>query len=136
MSSLKQSNRLRKGETMSISIGSNSLYSSSASMDRSKVKTEKLESTLNSATATDDELMEACKSFESYLVEQVFKGMQKTVLKDEEEESDYISQFGDMLYTEYAEEVTNSQGLGIAQMLYESMKRNGESKKPIEEVKK
>ena len=43
---------------------------------------------------------------------------------DEEEKNDYLTQFGDMLYEEYAQEATDSGSLGIAQMLYDSMKRN------------
>lgn len=109
--------------TMSISIGSNSLYSPSNSMVSNSTKTDSIEN-LNSATASDEELMDACKNFESYLLEQVFKGMEKTIPKSEEEESPYITQFGDMLYEEYANDATENEGLGLAQMLYESMKRN------------
>lgn len=71
-------------------------------------------------TASDEELMEACKSFESYFVEQVIKEMKKTV-KSEEEEGDYMQYFGDTLYQEYAKAVTESGQLGIAQMMYDSM---------------
>jgi flagellar protein FlgJ len=111
---------------MSIPIGSDTINSISSSYLSKSVNTTKLESTLkNSDSATDEELMEACKSFEAYLLEQVFKGMEKTVLKsDDEEEDDYMAQFGDMLYEEYAKAATESQSLGIAQMLYDSMKRN------------
>lgn len=111
---------------MSIPIGSDSIYSVSSNYLSNSVKTSKLEETLsNTSNATDEELMEACKSFESYMIEQVFKGMEKTILKDEdEEENDYLDQFGDKLYEEYAKEASKSGGLGIAQMLYDSMKRN------------
>lgn len=109
---------------MSIPIGSDSLYSVSSNYLSKSVKTSKLEETLSNATnATDEELMDACKSFEAYLIEQVFKGMEKTILKDEEE-NDYLAQFGDKLYEEYAKEASKSGGLGIAQMLYDSMKRD------------
>ena len=39
------------------------------------------------AGKTDDELMEVCKEFESYFLEQIFKEMEKTVtiFKDEED---------------------------------------------------
>ncbi len=108
---------------MSISIGSDSSYFSN--MLNGTGKTDSITSTLQNSSATDEELMEACKSFESYLLEQVFKGMEKTVMKDdEEEENDYLTQFGDMLYEKYAEDTTENQSIGIAQMLYESMKRN------------
>ncbi|MDF2511658.1 MAG: hypothetical protein K0S04_1524 [Herbinix sp.] len=108
---------------MSISIGSDSSYYTN--MLGNTGKADSITSTLTNDSATDEELMEACKSFESYLLEQVFKGMEKTVMKDdEEEENDYLTQFGDMLYEQYAEDATESQSIGIAQMLYESMKRN------------
>ena len=67
--------------------------------------------------------MEACKSFETYLVEQTIKEMQKTVLKDEED-SDHFGLFQDLLYKEYATSITEQGDLGLARELYESMKRN------------
>ncbi len=111
---------------MSIPIGSDSIYSVSSNYLSQAAKTTKLEEALgNTKNASDKELMDACKSFESYLLEQVFKGMRKTVMKDEEEEqNDYLAQFGDKLYEEYAKDAAESGSLGIAQMLYESMKRN------------
>jgi flagellar protein FlgJ len=36
-----------------------------------------------------------------------------------------MEQFGDILYQEYAKSATENQELGLAQILYESMKRNG-----------
>jgi peptidoglycan hydrolase FlgJ len=112
-----------EGYGMSISIGSDSSYF--ANVLSGTGKTDSITSTLSNSSATDDELMEACKSFESYLLEQVFKGMEKTVIKDDEEkENDYLTQFGDMLYEKVAEDATENQSIGIAQMLYQSMKRN------------
>lgn len=80
--------------------------------------------------ATDDELMSACKEFESYFLEQVFKGMEKMVPKSDSESS-YASTikeyYQDELIKNYASEAANQgEGLGIAQMLYEQMKRNVE----------
>jgi len=109
---------------MGISIGSDSLYAATNGMVNNKTKTESLETTLKNTSADDEELMAACKNFESYLLEQVFKGMERTVPKSEEDENPYLSQFGDMLYEEYAEKASENEGLGLAQMLYESMKRN------------
>ncbi len=110
---------------MSISVGSNSINSISSNYLSQTSKTSGLEATLkNSENATDEELMEACKSFETYFLEQVFKGMEKTIIKDEEEENDYLAQFGDKLYEEYAKSASENGSIGIAQMLFESMKRN------------
>lgn len=107
---------------MSISIGSDSFFAATQSVN--SPKTDNMKKTLENSASTDKELMEACKDFEAYLLEQVFKGMQKTVLKNEEEQNDYLAQFGDMQYEKYAENATEGEGLGIAQILYESMKRN------------
>lgn len=79
------------------------------------------------SNASDEELMEACKSFEKYFIEQVMKGMEKTIPKDENESSgaSYKNMFMDNLYQEYADKAANIDGgLGIAQKLYEQMKRN------------
>ncbi len=108
---------------MGISVGADSLYT--ATSDYSNKKADSIKNTLNNASASDKELMDACKSFESYMLEQVFKGMESTVPKSEEEENnDYMSQFGDMLYEQYADAATKQNSIGLAQMLYDSMKRN------------
>lgn len=79
----------------------------------------------NMSTATDQELMDACKEFEAYFIEQMYKSMEKTVMKsDDEEENPYMSNFGDMLTEEYAKSATEGEGIGIAKVLYEQMKRN------------
>ena len=91
-------------------------------------KTEVLETSLNSVNlekADDEELMEVCESFEAYFVEQVMKEAKKTVLSDEDEESDYLQYFGDILVQEYSTMISESGDLGIARNLYDSMKRNG-----------
>jgi flagellar protein FlgJ len=107
--------------SMGISIGTDSLYS--ANIAGQATKTDNLKAKLQNKNATDEELMEVCKSFESYLLEQVMKEMKKSV-ESEDDKNDYMEQFGDMLYEDYAKKATEGQGLGIAQMLYESMKRN------------
>jgi len=110
---------------MSISIGSDSLFAATSGLSNNTLKSDQLEIDLKSKTATDEELMEVCKSFESYLMEQVMKEMKKSVPQDEDKEKNqYMEYFGDTLFEEYANDATETQGLGIAQMLYESMKRN------------
>jgi flagellar protein FlgJ len=84
---------------MSIAIGSGSTFQLPVSnMEASSTK--KLESKLKDNDLDkmpDEDLMEACKSFETYFVEQVIKAMRKTV-PNNEEENDYMNYFGDMLY--------------------------------------
>lgn len=79
---------------------------------------------LNRDTATDEELMDVCKEFEAYLVEQVFDRMKDAMTDSEEEENDYLNYFGDMMYQEYAKTIAENGELGLAQQLYESMKNN------------
>ena len=70
-----------------------------------------------------------CKQFEAYFLEQVFKEMQKTVdaVKDEnslDTSNSMIDYFQDMTIQSLASTSTELQGLGLAQTLYEQMKRN------------
>lgn len=103
-------------------------------IDSNKNSTEALENKLNqaaSAEAKDDELLEACKQFESYLWEQVFKEMMKTtkMFGDEDDEEGYagnmVNMFQDTYVQEFAKQMTSeSQGANsLAQTLYEQMKR-------------
>lgn len=77
----------------------------------------------NINSASDAQMLEACKEFETYMVEQVYKSMEKTIIRADEEENDYEQYFGDYRIQEYAKMVTNQGKLGLAQQLYESMIR-------------
>ena len=76
--------------------------------------------------ATDEELMDACKEFEAYFMEQVMKEMIKTTKLDGEDESSntMVDYFKDTAIADLAKESTEQNSLGLAQMLYEQMKRN------------
>lgn len=91
--------------------------------------TKKLTDTVKRAgnTADDEELMKACKSFESYMVEQVMAKMEEISHidgVDSENDNEYMSMFKDNFIKDKAELLTENTDLGIAKMLYESMKRN------------
>ena len=123
----------------------NSIYANSTYTNQT---TNSISSKLNStdfSKATDDELMEVCKDFESYFVEQMLKSMAKMssvdgsnsdniyaslfgVTEDSDSGKNTLSSyFGDELMSSMADKVVENQsgrGLGIAQTLYEQMKRN------------
>ena len=83
-------------------------------------------SSVNSSTS-DEELMDACKQFESYFVEQMFKEMWKTIPESEFSSgstNSMVSFYKDEMIKNIAEDSTEQNGLGLAQMLYEQMKRN------------
>lgn len=109
-----------------MTIDGMNLYNTSITSSGKTAKTAQLQNQLSGLNEKNDkELMEACKNFEAYFLEQVFKSMEKTVMKSEESSSsEYTDYFQDMLRQEYANNATEHGGYGIAQMLYESMKRN------------
>lgn len=77
------------------------------------------------SNATDEELMDVCKTFESYFLEQMFKGMMKTIPESEESSnSSLVEYFTDTTLQELCEQSTEQNSLGLAQMMYEQMKRN------------
>ena len=122
------------------SVYSNSVYTGTDNSLENKINNSDL------TTATDEELMEVCKDFEAYFTEQIMKAMIKMSDVDGDTENNNIystmfgmsdvsdagmntlsSYFGDEMVTKMAKQATEAQGgqgLGIAQILYEQMKRN------------
>lgn len=77
--------------------------------------------------SSDEELMEVCKQFEAYFLEQVFKEMMKTIPESEDSDSAnarLVDFFKDNTLQELAAESTEQNSLGLAQTMYEQMKRN------------
>jgi len=107
-----------------------STYLDQATQNAQDIQTQKMQQLVNQdyATASDAELMEACKQFESYLLEQVFKKMNDTtkLFSDEEDGSSsmMVDYFMESTIQDIANTATEKEGLGIAQTLYEAMKRN------------
>ena len=100
------------------------IYNSAANAAASK-----LEGQLKSdhSNATDEELMDACKQFESYFLEQMFKEMMKTIPESESSSGSsttMVDYFKDEAVQKLAADSTENNSLGLAQMLYEQMKRN------------
>lgn len=77
--------------------------------------------------ATDEELMDACKSFEAYFIEQVMKEVEKTIPKSEDQDSN-MSQltdyFKEQTMSDLADDLADRNTVGLAQTMYEQMKRN------------
>lgn len=112
---------------MSITDYYSDYYAQSATGAASGAKTSELESKLGNLSvdgSSDEELMEACKEFETYLVEQVIKQVKESMLDSEEDESGYLKIFGDTMVQNIATTISDTESLGIAQSLYESMKNN------------
>ena len=76
----------------------------------------------------DKELMDACKQFEAYFMEQIYKGYEKTAKVFSKDESGsmgkMVDYFKDLTIQDIAATGADTQSNGLAQMLYENMKRN------------
>ena len=109
--------------------GLSNIYTDYLGQQAETAKASKMTQTVSKdySKATDDELMDVCKQFEAYFMEQVFKQMEKTIIKDEESSQSttaLVDYFKDSALQDLTNTAADTQGLGIAQMLYEQMKRN------------
>ena len=112
-------------------IGNLSAYTNILSSQLNNGNVDRLKSSLttdNLDGKTDKELMDACKEFEAYFLEQVFKGMEKTVMKADNSfssSSDTLVDFyKDEMYKKLAKQTTDNQSIGLAQQMYNQLKRN------------
>lgn len=87
------------------------------------ISTDKTSNTLNgiNQNSSDEELMEACKSFEAYFVQKMIEEAKKT-MDNEDEQGEYMQYFSDTLNQTYAEMIADSGQMGLAQQLYDSVK--------------
>lgn len=103
--------------------------------DTNRINRENLQKKLENAaetkkTAEDDALLDACKQFEAYLWEQIYKEMEKTakVFSDEEGEDAYASNmvdyFKEAVVQQISSQTADERSNSLAQMLYEQAKRN------------
>ena len=111
--------------------GLSNVYTEYLNQQTDNVSSKKMQDTVSKdySKSTDEELLDVCKQFEAYFMEQVFKQMEKTIIKDESsggQTTALVDYFKDSALQELTKTSTETQGLGIAQMLYEQMKRNYE----------
>ena len=102
---------------MAISIDNSYMSLNGMYNKTSTVNADKLSQNIQSLkdNQDDEKLLDACKEFEQYFVEQVMKEFTKSI--DEFQDNTYMQYFGDNLVSEYAKTVTDSGNLGLAQML-------------------
>jgi flagellar protein FlgJ len=74
-----------------------------------------------SEDSSDEELLEACQSFESYFVQKMIEEAKKT-LDNEDEQGEYTKMFADMKNEQLADAITESGQIGLAQQLYDNIK--------------
>ena len=107
--------------TMSYATSSQNIYNDAqiAAADRLSTQIE--------GASSDEETLKACKDFEAYMLESIFKKMNesaKLLADDGEEDSSkqYVEMFEDNYYQSLAQSMMASgQGVGIAEQLYQSI---------------
>lgn len=115
---------------MAITLDPTMAMNSTASVygDASTVAADRLSSRIETATS-DDETLQACKEFEAYMLEQIYKRMEESakLLSDDEESEDggsqaYVEMFKDSYYQDLANKMMSTgKGIGIAEQLYQSI---------------
>ena len=102
-----------------------------ATIENKNASTRALQNKLENVSnkSSDDELWAACKSFEAYFLEQMFKEMQKSVDALKPETNDRSTQtlvdfFKDQTLQDVCATSVDNQSNGFAQMLYENLRRN------------
>lgn len=111
--------------------GVGSVYADYMASQASSSKADTIKNKIENSAAVSDEaeLLDACKQFESYFLEQVFNSMLETtkVFSDDDENgyaTKMVDYFKDYAVQELCEQATSGEGLGLANMLFEQMKRN------------
>ena len=94
--------------------------------------TESFADALAAAQASGDkeEIMNACKSFEAYFMQMMFRQMRKTSMNLSEGGVMPVGRaeetFQDMLDEEYAKKATDGGGIGLAAFMYRQMTRENQ----------
>ena len=90
----------------------------------------KIQSSLNgvSSESTEDELLQVCKDFESYFIEEIIKEVKDNLTAEEDDKDASLSTMTDynmdFVVEKIADEVVDEVGSTFTQQLYEQMKRN------------
>ena len=113
--------------SMSISLDGSMLNINSGA---NNFNADKVQNTLNGVNkkSSEDELMEVCKDFSSYFIEEVIKEIKENMtLKDEDEDASMstLTDFHmDGVIEEISDTMLDQTGNSFVQQLYEQMKRN------------
>ena len=106
-----------------------SLYSDYLTSTASKSSNLEKALQTNNSKKSDDELLDACKQFEAYFYEQVFKNMEKAMVPSDDSDPNHtlVDFYKENLVAEYSKNIVEQGGNGnntLAHQLYEQMKRN------------
>lgn len=81
-----------------------------------------------SSSKTEEELMEVCKDFSSYFIEEVLKEVKENMTMEDEDADSSMQTLTDYhmdaVIQDMADEMLDQSGSGFTQQLFEQMKRN------------
>ena len=115
---------------MSISIGGISSLVDTTQTTAATNQATKLQDSANSisSNSTEEELLEVCKDFTSYFVEEIMKEVKENMTMGDEEQDSSLQTLTDFhmdsAIETLADEVVDEIGESFTQQLYEQMKRN------------
>ena len=70
----------------------------------------------------EDKLKQACSDFEAIFIKQMLDSMRKTVQKTGLNDGGYAEElYQDMLYDQYAEKMSKTAHLGVAELMYRQL---------------
>ena len=102
------------------------LTSTTASANNATALTESLDSV--SSSKTEEELLEVCKDFASYFIEEVLKEVKENVTMEDEDTDSTMQSLTDYhmdsVIEDIADQMIDQSGNSFTQQLYEQMKRN------------
>lgn len=97
-----------------------------AAIEKEYAASQKFEDMLVAAQKNQDdtELLEACRQFETYFINMMFKEMRKSVESlSPDKKSPIESTFTEMLTEEYSKSATSTGGIGLANFMYKQLQR-------------
>ncbi len=115
---------------MSIAIGGISSFVDTTQTTAAMNQADKLSNSAKgiSSETTEEELLQVCKDFTSYFVEEVMKEVKENMTLEDEEKDSSIQTLTDFHMDStiqvLADEVVDQVGESFTQQLYEQMKRN------------
>lgn len=77
--------------------------------------------------SSENELLDACKQFETYFYEQIFKNMEKAMVPKDDQDANgtLVDYYKENLVSEYSKKIVEQSGdNSLSHQLYEQMKRN------------
>ena len=115
---------------MSFSIDGMASMMTTSTANMNNFNADKVQNSLNkvSSSAKEDELLQVCKDFQSYFIEEVIKEIKNNMTEEDEGADSSVATLTDYhmdsVIEMVSDQVLDQSGNSFTQQLYEQMKRN------------